>query len=117
MESNKGCPNIESKFFSDIFFNQRFLKKSSLLCIESVKKFASKEWLNHSNEIDHPFQNKLTKTKNDTIEQLLEYCNQQYKDDELIQIGIEKVLISDNDSSKSVYSDATDPYYLPTEAE
>ena len=55
MESNKGCPNIESKKSSDLFFNQLFLQQSSLLSIDSVLKFAPKEWLNHSNEINHPF--------------------------------------------------------------
>ena len=102
---------------SDIFFNQQFVQQSSLLGIDSVKKFAPKEWLNYSNETDHPFQNKLTADKNDPIERVLVYCNHEYKNNELIKIGIEKGLISDNDSSKSVYSDAPDPYHLPTEAE
>ena len=100
-----------------MFFNQRFLQQSSLLGIDSVKNFAPNEWLNHSSEIDHPFENKLMKAKNEAIEQVHYYHNQKYKNNELIKIGIEKGLISDNDSSKSVYSDTTDPYYLPTEAE
>ena len=84
--------------------------------IDSVKKFAPKEWLNHSNEIDHPFENNLKKAKNEAIERVLEYCNHEYKNNKLIKIGIEKGLISDNDSSKSVYSGATDQYYLLMEA-
>ena len=97
---NKGCPNIKSKTSSDLFFNQRFLQQSSLLSIDSVKKFAPKEWLNHSNESDHPFKNKLTKAKSVAIEQVLDYCNHEYKNNDLIKIGIEKGLILDNDSSK-----------------
>ena len=50
------------------------------------------------------------KAKNEAIEQVLDYRNHEYKNNKLIKIGIEKGLISDNDSSKSVYSDATDPY-------
>ena len=58
------------------------------------------------------------KAKNDAIDQVLDYCNHQYKNYKWIKIGIEKGLISYTDNSrKSVYSDATDPYYLPTEAE
>ena len=57
------------------------------------------------------------KLKNEVIEQVLEYCNQESKNNELIKIGIEADLISDDNSSKSVYSDPTDPYYLLTEAE
>ena len=116
MKSNKGCPNIESKKSSALFFNQRFLQQSSLMGIDSVKKFAPKEWLNHSNEIDHPFQNELMKAKNEAIQQVLDYHNHEYKNNELIKIGIEMGLISDDDNSKSVYSDATDPYYFQTEA-
>ena len=59
MESNKGCPNINSTKSSDIFFNQRFVKQTSLLGIESVKQFASKKWFYRSNGIYHNFQNKL----------------------------------------------------------
>ena len=41
-----------------------------------------------------------------------------YEVNELEKLGIEAGIISDtDDSSKSVYSDATDPYYLHTEAE
>ena len=68
MESNKACPNIESRKSLYIFFNQRFLQQLSLLGIDSVTKFAPKEWLNHSYEIKHPFPNKLKKTKNEAIE-------------------------------------------------
>ena len=53
--------------------------------------------------------------KNEAIEQVLEHCNHEYKNNELTKIGIEKDLILDDDCS--VYSDATDPYYLPTEKE
>ena len=97
MKSNKVCPNKETKKSSDIFFNQRFLQQSSLLSIDSVLTFVPKEWLYHSNEINHSFQKKLTKAKNEK------------------KISIKKGLISDDDCS--VYSDVTDPYYLPTEKE
>ena len=117
MESNKGCSNIESKKSSDIFFNQRFIQQSSLLGIYSVKNIAPKEWLNNSNEIDHPFQKQSMRAKNDVIEWVLDYCNHEYKINKLIKTCIEKDLISDNDSNKSVYSDANDPCYLPTEKE
>ena len=53
--------------------------------------------------------------KNEVIEQVLEHRNHEYKNNELTKIGIEKGLISDDDCSG--YSDATDPYYLPTERE
>ena len=79
MESNKGCPNIELKKSSDIFFNQQFLQQTSLLGIDSVLKFAPNEWLHYSNEIDHPFQNKLTYAKNNAIEQVLDYHNHKLK--------------------------------------
>ena len=85
--------------------------------VKFEKKFAPKEWLNHSNEINYPFQNKLKKVKNEAIEWVVEYCNNEYKNNEFIKIGIEKGLISDYDSSRSVYSDVTDPYYLLTEKE
>ena len=68
MESNKGCPNIKSKNSSYIFFNQRFVQQTSLFGIESVKKFAPKEWLNHSNRMDHHSQNKLKLAKNEAIQ-------------------------------------------------
>ena len=46
------------------------------------------------------------------------YCNQQHNDNEIEELAIANDLCSDaDDSSKSVYSDATDPYYLPTEAD
>ena len=67
MESNKGSTTIKSKISSFIFFNQRFVQQTSLLGIESVKKFAPKEWFNHSNGIDHPFQNKFKLSKNEAI--------------------------------------------------
>ena len=41
MESNKGCPNIKSKKYSDLFFNQRFLQQSSSSSIESEKKICT----------------------------------------------------------------------------
>ena len=85
------------------------------MSIDSVWKYTPKEWLNYSNEINHAFHNKLTYAKNEAIEQVLEHWNHEYKNNELTKIGIEKSLISDNDCS--VYSNATDPYYLSTEAE
>ena len=118
MELNKRCPNIKSKKSSNMFFNQRYVQQTSLLGIDSLKKIVPKEWFNHSNEIDHPFRNKLKLAKNGAIQRVLEYHNQEYKDNKLEKLGIEVGLISDpDDSSKSVYSDATYPYYLPTEAE
>ena len=118
MESNKGCPNIESKKSSDMFFSHRFLQQASLLGIDSVKKFAPKEWLNHSNEIGHHFQNKLTIAKNEAIEQVLDYRNHEYKNNESIKIAIEAGLILDTDhTSMPLHSDPTDLYYLLTEAE
>ena len=81
------------------------------LCIN----ICPKEWLNRSNEIDHPFQNKLKKAKNEAIEQVLEYHNHECKNNKLIKIGIEKRQISDDDCS--IYSDATDPCYPRTEKE
>ena len=83
--------------------------------IDSILKFAPKEWLNHSSEINHPFQNKLRIVKNEAIEQVLEHRNYECKNNKLTKIGIENGLISDNDYN--IYSDATDPYYLPTEKE
>ena len=104
MESNKGCPNIKSKKSSYIFFNQRFVQQRD---IESVKRFAPKEWFNHWSGIDLPLQNKLKLAKNEAIQQVLEYCNQQYEDNKLVNLGIEADIISDpDDSSKSLYSDA-----------
>ena len=118
MESNKGCQNVKSKKSSYVFFNQRFVQQTSLLGIESVKTFAPKEWLNHSNGIDHPFQNKLKLAKNEAIQRVLKYRNHQYKLNEVEKLSIEAGIISDTyDSSKSVYSDATGPYNLSTEAE
>ena len=67
MELIKLCPNIKSKKSPNIFFNQRFVQQTSLLGIESVKKFAPKEWFNHLNGSDHPFQNKLKLAKNEAI--------------------------------------------------
>ena len=60
---------------SYLFFNQRFVQQTSLLGIESVKKFAPKEWFNHSNGIDHPFQNILKLAKNEAIQRVFEYCD------------------------------------------
>ena len=85
--------------------------------LESVKNLSPKKWLNHSNEIDHYFQKKLKLAKNEAIQRVLEYCKELHKDNELEKLDIEKGIISDrDDSSKSVYSDATDPHYLPTKA-
>ena len=67
------------------------------------KKLAPKEWFNHSNGIDYPFQNKLKLAKNEAIWRVLEYRDQQYKDNKLVKIGIEAGIISDTDDiSKSV---------------
>ena len=110
--------NYKIKKTSYIFFNQRFFQQTFLLGIESVKKFAPKEWLNHSNGIDHSFQNKLKLAKNEAIQQVLEYRKELHKANKLEKWGIKAGIISDpDDSSNSVYSNATDPYYLPIEAE
>ena len=56
--------------------------------------------------------------RNEAIQQVLVYCNKQYKDYEIEKLAITNVLCSDaDDSCKSVFSDATDLYYLPKEAE
>ena len=82
------------------------------MCIESVKKNALKECFNH------PFQNESKLAQNEVVGWVLEYRDQQYKDNKLVKLSIEAGMISDtDDSSKSVYLDTTDPYYLPTEAE
>ena len=64
----------------NIFLNQRFVHQTSLLGIDSVKKFVPKEWYNHSNGIDHPFQKKLKLAKNEAIQWVLIYRNERYKD-------------------------------------
>ena len=52
------------------------------------------------------------------FQQVLVYCNEQYKYYDIEKLAITNGLCSDaDDRSKSVYSDATDPYYLPTKAE
>ena len=70
MESNKGYPNIKSKKSSYLFFNQRVVQQTSFLGFDSVKNFAPKKWFNHSNGIDHPFQNKLKLAKNEAIQRV-----------------------------------------------
>ena len=61
---------------------------------------------------------KLKLFRKESILWVLVYCNEQYKESELEKLAITNGLCSDNDdSSKSVYFDATDPYYLPTETE
>ena len=60
----------------------------------------------------------LKLAKNEVIWRVLDYCNQQYKENKLVKIDIEAGIISDSDDSiKSVNSNATDPYYLLIEAE
>ena len=118
MVLKEGCPTIKSKKSSFIFFNQRFVQQTSLFGIESVKKFAPNEWFNHLNGINHPFQKKLKLAKNEAIQGVLEYHKEQHKGNKLEKLSFEEGIISDpDDSSKSVYSDATDPCHLPTEAE
>ena len=52
------------------------------------------------------------------IEQVLVYHKEQHNDMEIEKLAIANDLCSDaDDSNKSVYSNATDPCYLPTEAE
>ena len=73
---------------------------------------------NHSNRIHYPFQNKFKLARNEESQQVLEYRKELHKKNELVKLGIEAGIISyPDDSSKSVYSDDTDLYYLPTEAE
>ena len=49
---------------------------------------------------------------------MFEYRKELHKEYALEKLDIEAGIISDlDDSSKSVYSDAIDPYYLLTEAE
>ena len=82
------------------------------------KKFAPNEWFNHLNGINHPFQKKLKLAKNEAIQGVLEYHKEQHKGNKLEKLSFEEGIISDpDDSSKSVYSNTTDPYYLSTEAE
>ena len=86
--------------------------------INTVKSFASKKWFNHSNRIDHPFQMKVKLARKEFIQRVLVYHNQQYKESELQKLAIANSLCSDaNDISKSVNSNATDPYYLLTGTE
>ena len=65
---------------------------------------------NHSKGIDHPFQKKLKLAKNEVIQRVLVYCNEQHKDYGIEKLAIANGLCSDaDDSSKSVHSNATDP--------
>ena len=83
--------------------------------IDSVKKFSPKEWVDYSKGMDQPFQKKLKLARNEAIQRVLIYCNEQSKDYKIEKLAIANGLCSDaDDSSKSVYFDATDPYYLPT---
>ena len=66
----KGSPNVNNRNNSNMVFNQRFLHQITLLDIDTLKKFAPKEWLNHSNFIDHPFEDKFKKAKKKTIERV-----------------------------------------------
>ena len=52
------------------------------------------------------------------IQQVLVCHNEQYKDKGLEKLAFANGLCPDpDDNSNSVYSNATDPYHLPTEAE
>ena len=65
--------------------------------------------------MQYPFQIKLKLARNEAIQQVLLYCNEQYKENEVEKLAIANGLCSDaDDSSKSAYSNATDSYYLPT---
>ena len=114
MESNKECLN--QKIF--IYILESTVCSTNIIGYWICKKIAHKERFNHSNVIHQPFQNKLKLTRNEAIPWVLVYGDQQYKDYKLVKLGIEAGIISDtDDSSKSVYPDATDPYYLPAETE
>ena len=62
-----------------------------------MKAFAPKEWLNHSNKIDHRFKKKLEQAKKEAIQRVLVHRNEEYKQNELEKVAIAHGLCSDND--------------------
>ena len=78
-DRNKDCekktfeetPEVNKGKNSCMIFNQRFLHQMTLFGRNSLEQFAPKEWLNHSNFIDHPFNEKLKTAKNKAIKQVL----------------------------------------------
>ena len=135
-ETIKELSEVNEEENSYMIFNQRLLHQLTLLGWDSIKQIIPNEWLNHSKFIEHPCHENLKTARQKAILRVLRRRERQRRHNEVhklkVQLGVDSdaeydsnpdtedddnLDAEDDVESKSTHSDATDPYYLPTEAE